>query len=731
MSEQKEGGNTADPIYSSSRTSAEDDEEQDVRDVLSKHATCVYMPSMPQFHENRSSGSALPTVKAASQFNVFHQLGARPFSQTAATLAQTIDLDDTTRLSEDINQNDPDEIVVLDQNTPVASPRISHRDSDEVVIIGEKPSHVLTKVSVTKTSFDGDHKATAVNVCVTSEYSNIVSRDPTENLPEIVADNTDQKKAAENSMSEASIARVASEYGDMSMDLDSEMNNSTSSGSCFDDVITGHMTPSASKESLSQAFVFKGCRKTCQSPPPKEQSSRQLHTSAGSLSAGGDEEVTFLMERKASKSSPKGKKSRMMEDAASMSAPIAKRAEKNGEVRDLISAAYIPRGLVRAWQSCRPPKSPPLPTKNAVPLTVCSYNVLCQTTIADTSYLYTHLSDKQHLLDWSYRSALLREELPMLDADILCLQEVQNDHYDDFYVPLMSQLGYEGCFKKRTGEKVDGCATFWRTSKFQMQDYRWIEYNVAPNSTLDRDNVGIIVALTVKGTQARLFVANTHLLFNPNRGDVKLAQLAMLFSNLEQMSYRGEENDRDSLVICGDFNMEPLSPNYEFIVVGDLRYVGLPQNELSGQGRTGGRLMPPAFIPPSANVTAHCLLPDEHNRRHPTPPPYPTTGFLRHQLNLMSVYRHKTDRDTFELSTYHSKESAMPDFIFYSLAKKSVAREEEKLVCRGVMEGRLKCVRRLALPDVRFMEDTVGRLPNAFCPSDHIPLLAEFVFDTS
>lgn len=113
------------------------------------------------------------------------------------------------------------------------------------------------------------------------------------------------------------------------------------------------------------------------------------------------------------------------------------------------------------------------------------------------------------------------------------------------------------------------------------------------------------------------------------------------------------------------------------------------------------------------------------------PPATLTTGSLRHQFNLMSVYRHKTARGTLELSTYHSKESAMPDFIFYSLAKKSVSREEDKLVCRGVVEGRLKCVRRLELPDLQFMNETVGRLPNQYCPSDHLPLLTDFLFDAS
>lgn len=44
---------------------------------------------------------------------------------------------------------------------------------------------------------------------------------------------------------------------------------------------------------------------------------------------------------------------------------------------------------------------------------------------------------------------------------------------------------------------------------------------------LDRDNVAIVVMLQPRGLSSshQLCVANTHLLWNPRRGDIKLAQL--------------------------------------------------------------------------------------------------------------------------------------------------------------------------------------------------------------
>ena len=43
-----------------------------------------------------------------------------------------------------------------------------------------------------------------------------------------------------------------------------------------------------------------------------------------------------------------------------------------------------------------------------------------------------------------------------------------------------------------------------------------------------RENVGIILLLESTRSQKILCIANTHILFNPKRGDAKLAQL-MLF----------------------------------------------------------------------------------------------------------------------------------------------------------------------------------------------------------
>ena len=43
------------------------------------------------------------------------------------------------------------------------------------------------------------------------------------------------------------------------------------------------------------------------------------------------------------------------------------------------------------------------------------------------------------------------------------VQEV--DHFDNFYLPLMSRSGYSSVYVKRPGAKKDGCCIFYRPSR--------------------------------------------------------------------------------------------------------------------------------------------------------------------------------------------------------------------------------------------------------------------------
>jgi len=158
--------------------------------------------------------------------------------------------------------------------------------------------------------------------------------------------------------------------------------------------------------------------------------------------------------------------------------------------------------------------------------------------------------------------------------------------------------GYQGSFKKRTRAMRDGCATFFKKSSFECEEVVPVEYFVPGVTSLDRDNVALLLLLKQKchlpsaqsKQVAKLCVANTHLLFNPRRGDVKLAQLMKLLAEIDRITFQpcpagSHYRNHYPVLICGDMNMEPFSNLYKFVRGGKLELDGQPAAKLSGQER--------------------------------------------------------------------------------------------------------------------------------------------------
>ena len=97
-------------------------------------------------------------------------------------------------------------------------------------------------------------------------------------------------------------------------------------------------------------------------------------------------------------------------------------------------------------------------------------------------------------------------------------------------------LGYKGVFKKRTREKPDGCAIFWRNGVFSFQAKLGIDLYQPHIPLLDRDNVGLLVKLRSRfGKHPTLIVGTTHLLYNPKR-NVRDSLFSRLLVNIRQIS---------------------------------------------------------------------------------------------------------------------------------------------------------------------------------------------------
>jgi mRNA deadenylase 3'-5' endonuclease subunit Ccr4 len=69
----------------------------------------------------------------------------------------------------------------------------------------------------------------------------------------------------------------------------------------------------------------------------------------------------------------------------------------------------------------------------------------------------------------------------------------------------------------------------------QVRHYEEIEFRVPGDLVLKGDNVAQVAVLHNREAGASVVVANTHILYAPARGDVKLLQLKRLFRTLEQV----------------------------------------------------------------------------------------------------------------------------------------------------------------------------------------------------
>ena len=92
------------------------------------------------------------------------------------------------------------------------------------------------------------------------------------------------------------------------------------------------------------------------------------------------------------------------------------------------------------------------------------------------------------------------------------------------------------------------------------------------STVYDRDNICVFSVLKyLDDSNVCLIVANCHLLFNNNRGDVKLAQAYQIVNtlNLLQAEY-SKTFSKVNLILCGDFNSIPNSGVYKLITEGVL-----------------------------------------------------------------------------------------------------------------------------------------------------------------
>lgn len=134
-----------------------------------------------------------------------------------------------------------------------------------------------------------------------------------------------------------------------------------------------------------------------------------------------------------------------------------------------------------------------------------------------------------------------------LDADVLCLQEVEAPVYERLTLEL-EPMGYQGRFLSREPGNSDGCATLVRG----VDEPGWHELRFSDGGPGQPNSGHVALTLEFPLGGRRLAVANTHLKWDPPGVTVAsqwaARQMAELIGFLKALGSEGT-------VVAGDFNV--------------------------------------------------------------------------------------------------------------------------------------------------------------------------------
>ena len=207
-------------------------------------------------------------------------------------------------------------------------------------------------------------------------------------------------------------------------------------------------------------------------------------------------------------------------------------------------------------------------------ISVLTYNVLLPNSV-DGWWTYKMYNDPTHLelkepfsesvSSWDYRRDLLKQRIGFIDANVVCLQEVSPESFEEDF-NFMQDLGYDECALFKKGRFRP--ATFWKTSECRL---------VHPPVHKDRSLLTAFDRCSTEGNekdeqgnQSPWYVVNCHLQAGP-QGPRRVRQIVegmkgvMTLARKQKIS-KPEENAR--LIVCGDFNGGAESGSIRFLEDG-------------------------------------------------------------------------------------------------------------------------------------------------------------------
>eukprot|EP01064_Diplonema_japonicum_P028828 TRINITY_DN4521_c2_g1_i1.p1 TRINITY_DN4521_c2_g1~~TRINITY_DN4521_c2_g1_i1.p1 ORF type:complete len:661 (+),score=82.21 TRINITY_DN4521_c2_g1_i1:38-1984(+) len=198
-----------------------------------------------------------------------------------------------------------------------------------------------------------------------------------------------------------------------------------------------------------------------------------------------------------------------------------------------------------------------------------SYNILADMFAAGTTYgrevLYPYV--ERDILDQRYRFHVILKDIIEMDCDIISLQESGNTVFKKL-LSVLSGFGYDGWHLPKIGTGAEGCAVFWKTSRFTIIKKEKLPLggdpsglgfpshilgdivNHAPTVECFKTVVSVAQFLEISDVKTGKSFAycNTHLYFRPYGNVIRALQLFLLYSHAADKGYA------NNLILTGDLN---------------------------------------------------------------------------------------------------------------------------------------------------------------------------------
>lgn len=339
----------------------------------------------------------------------------------------------------------------------------------------------------------------------------------------------------------------------------------------------------------------------------------------------------------------------------------------------------------------------PSTSESTSTIKVMSYNIMAfQFTKLDW---YTYCN--RNFLYPKYRCPRIIEEIESLNADIICLQEVDVELYKEFYKVNLEKLGYECVITLTNTYRTVTLLTGYKKDKFRVISTRlldlnndlekidesFVKYKEAQILKLERK-------VLVNNSQSEVFViVNTHLFWNPDYEYIKYGQFAYILKTLSM----SEELNPYPIIFSSDLNSLPWSNLMRFA----LKTPANLSNSIKG------------------DVDLNIKFIEAINKEY------------SHDLKLRSAYDCYKGNIAKDAISLEMSEGHMTDDLFNRLADEHPMFTNYNHDFNGCLDyifytfDKLRLVSLLKVPNDEYIKHNA--LPNEVYPSDHLKICAEFV----